>query len=53
MPRRFLVVGSSIAGPALACFLAKGAPDATVVIVERSPEFRDGGQGRRCARAER
>lgn len=53
MPRRYLVVGGSIAGPAAAYFLKKGAPAATVVIVERAPEFRDGGQGRRCARAER
>ena len=41
---RYLVVGGSIAGPAAAYFLKKGAPDATVVIVERAPRFRDGGQ---------
>ncbi len=40
--RRILVTGASIAGPTLAYWLARQGMNATVV--ERAPEFRDGGQ---------
>lgn len=40
--RRILVTGASVAGNALGCWLAKAGFDAS--IVERHPEFRDGGQ---------
>ncbi|MGI4983706.1 MAG: FAD-dependent monooxygenase [Janthinobacterium lividum] len=40
--RKILVTGASIAGPALAYWLARHGMDVTVV--ERSPQFRDGGQ---------
>jgi 2-polyprenyl-6-methoxyphenol hydroxylase-like FAD-dependent oxidoreductase len=41
-PRRALVSGASIAGPALAHWLRRDGWDVT--IVERAPEFRTGGQ---------
>ena len=44
MPRSYLIIGGSIAGAATAYFLAVGQPDARIVVVERSPGFRDGGQ---------
>lgn len=40
--RRILVTGASIAGPAVAYWLARQGME--VVVVERAPEFRDGGQ---------
>ncbi|GJG88896.1 FAD-binding monooxygenase [Gemmatimonadetes bacterium T265] len=40
--RKILVTGASIAGPALAYWLSRHGMDVTVV--ERAPEFRDGGQ---------
>ena len=42
MPHRILVTGASIAGNALAWWLARAGHDVTVV--ERAQEFRDGGQ---------
>ncbi len=42
MPRKVLVTGASVAGPALAVWLARAGDDVTVL--ERSPAFRDGGQ---------
>ncbi len=41
-PKRILVTGASIAGPALAYWLSRQGMDVTVV--ERAPAFRDGGQ---------
>ncbi|MFJ2482672.1 FAD-dependent monooxygenase [Pseudomonas sp. NPDC087598] len=41
-PQKILVTGASIAGPALAYWLSRQGKDVTVV--ERAPEFRDGGQ---------
>lgn len=41
-PPKVLVTGASIAGPALAYWLSRQGMDITVV--ERAPEFRDGGQ---------
>lgn len=40
--QKVLVTGASIAGPALAYWLARYGMDVTVV--EKAPEFRDGGQ---------
>lgn len=40
--RKILVTGASVAGPTLAFWLARQGMDVTVV--ERAPEFRDGGQ---------
>jgi len=40
--RKILVTGASITGPAIAYWLARQGDDVTVV--ERAPEFRDGGQ---------
>ena len=40
--RKILVTGASVAGPTLAYWLARQGMDVTVV--ERAPEFRDGGQ---------
>lgn len=42
MKRSILVTGASIAGPALAYWLRRYGMD--VVVVERAPELRDGGQ---------
>lgn len=42
MPRRVLITGASIAGNTAAAVLANGGVE--VVVVERAPEFRDGGQ---------
>ena len=42
MPRRLLITGASIAGNAAALWL--GLKDFAVTVVERAPEFRDGGQ---------
>ncbi len=42
MPRRILITGASVAGSAAACLLGQNNFDVTVV--ERTPEFRDGGQ---------
>lgn len=42
MAKRILITGASIAGPALAWWLHRFGMDVTVV--ERAPEFRDGGQ---------
>lgn len=42
MSRRILITGASIAGNALAWWLLRAGND--VVVVERAPEFRDGGQ---------
>ncbi|MFM9380990.1 FAD-dependent monooxygenase [Pseudomonas sp. UV AK001] len=41
-PKKVLVTGASIAGPALAYWLSRQGMDVTVV--ERAPAFRDGGQ---------
>lgn len=41
-PKKILVTGASIAGPALAYWLSRQGMDVTVV--ERAPAFRDGGQ---------
>ncbi|MFK8257529.1 FAD-dependent monooxygenase [Erwinia sp. AnSW2-5] len=40
--RKILVTGASIAGPAVAYWLARQGME--VVVIERAPEFRDGGQ---------
>lgn len=42
MARRILITGASVAGPALAFWLARAGEDVTVL--ERAPVFRDGGQ---------
>lgn len=42
MAKRILITGASIAGPALAWWLHHFGMEVTVV--ERAPEFRDGGQ---------
>lgn len=42
MPRRILITGASIAGNTAAAVLANS--DFEVTVVERAPEFRDGGQ---------
>ena len=42
MSRRILITGASVAGCATACLLGRHGFDVTVV--ERTPEFRDGGQ---------
>lgn len=42
MSKRILITGGSVAGNTLAWWLERGGYD--VVVVEREPEFRDGGQ---------
>ncbi|MCE4226656.1 FAD-binding monooxygenase [Methylobacterium sp. C25] len=42
MARRILITGASVAGPALAFWLARAGDEVTVL--ERAPAFRDGGQ---------
>ena len=42
MGKRVLITGGSVAGNTLAWWMVKGGYD--VVVVEREPEFRDGGQ---------
>lgn len=42
MARKILITGASVAGPALAFWLARAGDDVTVL--ERAPAFRDGGQ---------
>lgn len=42
MARKILITGASVAGPALAIWLARAGDEVTVL--ERAPAFRDGGQ---------